>query len=52
MMLMSSKEGGGHDELELLRLLALGEQEIIEGKGFELDDVLAAADALLRNHLE
>lgn len=35
-------------ELELLRLLARGEKEIEAGKGFELDAVLAEADALLR----
>lgn len=49
---MSNKEGGGHGKLELLRLLALGEQEILEGKGFELDEVLADADALIREHSE
>jgi hypothetical protein len=35
-------------ELEILRLLARGEREIEEGKGFDLDTVLAEADALLR----
>jgi prevent-host-death family protein len=35
-------------ELELLRLLARGEKEIAEGKGFDLDKVLAEADVLLR----
>lgn len=34
-------------ELELLRLLARGEKEIEAGRGFELDAVLAEADALL-----
>ena len=34
-------------ERELLRLLARGEQEISEGKGFSLDDVLKEADSLL-----
>jgi len=35
-------------ELELLRLFARGEKEIEAGKGFELDVVLAEADALLK----
>jgi len=35
-------------ELELLRLLARGEKEIEAGKGFELDAVLAEADALIK----
>ena len=34
-------------EREILRLLALGEREIAVGKGYDLDDVLAEADALL-----
>ncbi len=34
-------------ERELLHLLAKGEQEIAAGKGFDLDEVLAEADALL-----
>jgi len=33
--------------LEILRLLALGEKEILEGKGYDLGDVLAEADAML-----
>ncbi|MEW6388642.1 MAG: type II toxin-antitoxin system Phd/YefM family antitoxin [Thermodesulfobacteriota bacterium] len=32
---------------ELLRLLARGEREIAAGKGYDLDAVLAEADALL-----
>ena len=32
---------------ELLRLLAMGEREIEIGEGYELDTVLAEADALL-----
>ena len=32
---------------ELLRLLAKGEKEIEAGKGYDLDSVLAEADALL-----
>ena len=34
-------------ELELLRILARGEKEIEAGKGFELENVLIEADALL-----
>jgi prevent-host-death family protein len=34
-------------ERELLRLLARGEKEIAEGRGHDLDAVLAEADALL-----
>jgi len=34
-------------ELELLRLLARGEKEINQGKGYDLDSVLSEADALL-----
>lgn len=34
-------------EREILRLLALGEREIAVGKGYNLDDILAEADALL-----
>ena len=34
-------------EKELLRLLARGEREIETGKGYDLDTVLAEADALL-----
>lgn len=34
-------------EHELLRLLARGEKEIAEGAGFDLDQVLADADAVL-----
>lgn len=35
-------------ERELLRLLARGEKEIAAGVGYDLDSVLAEADALLR----
>jgi len=35
-------------ELELLRLLAIGEKELTEGGGHTLDSVLAEADALLK----
>ena len=34
-------------ERELLWLLARGEQEISEGRGYSLDDVLKEADSLL-----
>lgn len=34
-------------ELEILRLLARGEKEIEAGAGFDLESVLAEADALL-----
>jgi prevent-host-death family protein len=34
-------------ERELLRLIARGEREIAAGEGFDLDDVLAEADAIL-----
>jgi prevent-host-death family protein len=34
-------------ELEILRLLARGEKEIEAGQGYDLDAVLAEADALL-----
>jgi len=43
---MESYERGEH-ERQILRLLALGEREIAAGKGFDLDEVLAEADALL-----
>ena len=36
-------------DLELLRLLARGEKEIAAGDGFDLDDVMAEAEALLEN---
>jgi len=37
----------GEREREILKLLARGEREIAAGKGYDLDDVLAEADALL-----
>ncbi len=43
---MEAYERNEH-ERELLHLLARGEQEINTGKGFDLDEVLAEADALL-----
>ena len=35
-------------ELELLRILARGEKEIEAGKGYELEEVLAEVDSLLK----
>ena len=35
-------------EREILTLLARGEREIAAGRGYDLDEVLAEADALLR----
>jgi prevent-host-death family protein len=43
---MEAYERSEH-ERQLLHLLARGEQEIAAGKGFDLDSVLAEADALL-----
>lgn len=43
---MEEYERGEH-ERQLLRLIALGEKEIAAGKGFDLDTVLADADAIL-----
>ncbi len=43
---MEEYERGEH-ERQLLWLIARGEQEIGAGKGFDLDAVLAEADALL-----
>ncbi len=43
---METYERSEH-ERQLLHLLARGEQEIAAGRGFELDDVLAEADALV-----
>jgi prevent-host-death family protein len=37
----------GEQERQILKLLALGEREIAVGKGYNLDNVLAEADALL-----
>jgi prevent-host-death family protein len=37
----------GEQERKILKLLALGEREIAVGKGYDLDDVLTEADALL-----
>jgi prevent-host-death family protein len=37
----------GEREREILTLLARGKREIAAGKGYDLDDVLAEADALL-----
>lgn len=43
---MEAYERSEH-ERQLLRLIARGEQEIAAGKGFDLDEVFAEADALL-----
>ncbi len=40
----------GEKEPEILRLVARGEHELREGKGFDLDEVLADADQLLARH--
>ncbi len=37
-----------HYEQEILSLQACGEKEIEAGKGYELDEVLAEADSLLK----
>jgi len=47
MVSMEAYEHSQH-ELELLRILALGEREIEAGKGYDLDAVLAEADSLLK----
>jgi len=47
MVSVEAYERGQH-ELELLRLLARGEREIEVGKGHDLDEVLAEAEALLQ----
>ena len=36
-------------DLEILRLLARGEKEIAAGEGFDLDDVMAEAEAMLED---
>jgi len=46
LMSMEAYERGEH-ERELLHLLARGEQEIAAAKGFDLNAVLAEADAIL-----
>lgn len=46
MVSMESYEHSQH-EMEILRLLARGEKEIEEGKGHDLDAVVAEADTLL-----
>jgi prevent-host-death family protein len=47
MVSMESYEHSQH-EMEVLRLLARGEKEIEEGKGHDLDAVLADTDTLLK----
>jgi hypothetical protein len=39
----------GERERQLLHLLVRGEQEIAAGTGYDLDEVLAEADTLLRD---
>lgn len=46
MMSTESYEKAEHDR-ELLRLLAQGDKEIAEGKGYDLDTILAELDAIL-----
>jgi len=46
MMSTEAFEKGEHDR-ELLHLLAHGDKEIAAGKGYDLESVLAEADALL-----
>jgi len=48
MLSLDAYERGEH-ERQLLLLLARGEQELVAGKGHDLDSVLAEADALLRD---
>jgi prevent-host-death family protein len=47
MVSMEAYEHSQH-ELELLRILARGEKEIEAGKGYDLEEVLAEADSLLK----
>lgn len=47
MVSMETYEHSQH-ELEVLRLLARGEKEIEEGKGYNLNRILAEADTLLK----
>ena len=47
-MLSTEAYERGERDRELLRLLARGEKEIAAGKGYDLDAVLAEADAVLR----
>lgn len=47
MVSMEAYEHSQHD-LELLRLLARGEKEIEASKGYNLEEVLAEADSLLK----
>jgi hypothetical protein len=45
---MESHERSERDQ-EILRLLAMGEREIEAAEGYDLEAVLAEADALLEN---
>ena len=48
MLSTEAYERAEHD-LQLLRLLVRGDREIAAGKGFDLDAILADADALLED---
>jgi len=47
---MEAYERSEH-ERQILHLLAVGEREIAAGKGFDLDEILAEADAVLAGDL-
>jgi len=49
-MLSVSAYERSEQERQILELLARGEKEILAGKGYDLDDVLAEADARLARH--
>ena len=49
-MLSVSAYERSEQERQILELLARGEKEIAAGKGYDLDDVLAEADARLARH--
>ena len=49
-MLSVSAYERSEQERQILELLAHGEKEIAAGKGYDLDDVLAEADARLARH--
>ena len=49
-MLSVSAYERSEQERQILELLARGEKEILAGKGYDLDDVLAEADTRLARH--
>ena len=49
-MLSVSAYQRSEQERQILELLARGEKEILAGKGYDLDDVLAEADTRLARH--